>query len=252
MNKSRGFVPLVALIYGAVVLLTSLVGYFGYKEYQLKKTNPVFGATTPTPTLVLQTPEPTQTPKPVVIKTIDPDPIINCESSYPNCKGTSIKVRSSQCSKITCCGFNNGIWKIYPSVAECNKDQAAEQSTQQPSQNNTSTYVPPTYYTCTLYYPALHTYTTYNSLYQTKEQCDTAQASLNIGSQTVQIQPAPVDNTANNKQCKATAAQNFAEKKQGVENLYGGTNGIADFTIQNQLTPEYNQAVANCDKSYPL
>lgn len=79
---------------------------------------------TPTPTpLINSTPTliPTQ-------KVVDTDPIIDCESSYPNCKGSSIRVRQSRCSKITCCGFNDGKWTIYPSVEKCTEAQKNSQT----------------------------------------------------------------------------------------------------------------------------
>lgn len=78
------------------------------------------------------------------IQTIDSDPIIDCESSYPNCKGSSIKVHQSQCSKITCCQVGNN-WSIYPTKDKCDEAQknnqpqqvAAPPTTQRTQGNNT-------------------------------------------------------------------------------------------------------------------
>ncbi|MBI2019052.1 hypothetical protein HYS95_00090 [Candidatus Daviesbacteria bacterium] len=80
---------------------------------------------------------PTATIKPSQ-KTVytDPDPFIDCESSYPNCKGTSIRVRSSQCSKTTCCQVGT-TWSIYPSNEKCDDAQKNFQSQQAPVQNTT-------------------------------------------------------------------------------------------------------------------
>lgn len=78
---------------------------------------------------------PTTTSKPSQ-KTVynDPDPFIDCESTYPNCKGTSIRVHNSQCSKITCCQVGT-TWSIYPSSEKCNEAQKNFQSQQAPAQN---------------------------------------------------------------------------------------------------------------------
>lgn len=42
----------------------------------------------------------------------------------------------------------------------------------------TSTYTPPTYFRCTIYYSNLNRYETYDSLYKTKEECDAYQAAM--------------------------------------------------------------------------
>ena len=78
------------------------------------------------PTIIPTTP-PSETPtliptKAKVYPTTDPDPIIDCESSAPNCKGTSIRVRRSQCSKITCCQVGNN-WSIYSTNEKCDEAQ---------------------------------------------------------------------------------------------------------------------------------
>ena len=86
---------------------------------------------TPENEIVVPTITPTSIPTSIPTqKVVDTDPIIDCKSDYPNCKGSSIKVRSSQCSKITCCGFNDGKWIIYPSVEKCKEAQNKGQPTQ--------------------------------------------------------------------------------------------------------------------------
>lgn len=85
----------------------------------------------PTPTEIIFQLTPTPIP------TTDPDPIIDCESGYPNCKGSSIKVHQSQCSKITCCGFNDGSWKLIKKE-DCDIAQKQDVS---PRQNNNATNI---------------------------------------------------------------------------------------------------------------
>lgn len=67
------------------------------------------------------------------------DPIVDCVSSAPNCNGESIKLKQSQCKNITCCGFKNGIWKVYSSSEKCTQAQNAEQPTQQVKMPTTPT-----------------------------------------------------------------------------------------------------------------
>jgi hypothetical protein len=227
------------------------------------------------PFLSIQTPIalPTFTPIPKTpTPTADPNPIITCNINA-SCGGGSRQLRQSVCDSMNCCLIdqrcggpkfitktacnnsfccllNDDTGKLLSSKSACDNYYPNNTTINLPSTGNT--YTPPTYYTCTLYYSALKLYQTYTSLYKTKAECDAAQTSLNQGSQTFQIQPAPVDNTANNQHCKAAASQTLSEKEQGVEAQYGGTNGIAAFTIQNVLIPEYNQAVANCDQLYPI
>lgn len=74
---------------------------------------------------------PVQNPTPTIKQvkaypTTDPDPIIDCESSYPECVGSSIRVRRSQCSKITCCQVGN-TWSTYPTIEKCSEAQKESQ-----------------------------------------------------------------------------------------------------------------------------
>jgi hypothetical protein len=134
LNRSTGFAPVILLIYGTVAILTIFAGILGYKEYQLKKANFVSDTPTPEVFIVSPSPEPTQTPKPVVINTIDLDPITDCVSSAPNCSGESIRLRQSQCYLITCCQVGN-TWSVYPNAQKC-KDAQSNVQTQNTTQNN--------------------------------------------------------------------------------------------------------------------
>lgn len=104
----------------------------GYKNKYYVEITPTI---TPTPTIeikVTPTVIPKKTVKPVQ-KAVETDPIIDCVSSYPNCNGSSIKLRRSQCSNITCCQIGNN-WSVYPSSEKCKEAQ----------NNNSNNYVRPT------------------------------------------------------------------------------------------------------------
>jgi len=105
----------------------------GYKsktneEYKNKYyvTQPPVSAPTPFPTIAIS---PSPTVKPVLkkITTTETDPVIDCESSSSNCNGSTIKVRKSQCSKITCCQIGNS-WSVYPSDEKCDEAQKGKQA----------------------------------------------------------------------------------------------------------------------------
>jgi hypothetical protein len=92
-------------------------------------------------------------------QTVNSDPIIDCVSSHPNCYGESLRLKSSQCSKIFCCGFSDGRWELYPSEEKCKQAWTAQQpttQTQQQTTSNTSNKVPVflTYGKYTIYCPS--------------------------------------------------------------------------------------------------
>ncbi len=117
-------------------------------------------STTPFP---IPTLSPTPTKKPV----IDSDPFIDCESSSPNCKGISIRVRKSQCSKITCCQIGNS-WSIYQTVELCKEAQKNVKPTQQ-VQNPTIPTARPTTQLNYYCYDNTYKYSYYTS---SGEQCN--------------------------------------------------------------------------------
>jgi len=79
------------------------------------------------------TPTPTATPtnKAISIKksnspkpSVDTDPIVDCQINA-NCGGGTSKMRSSACSKTTCCQVW-GTWSSYPSLDTCKAEQEKE------------------------------------------------------------------------------------------------------------------------------
>lgn len=82
----------------------------------------------PTPVIIEQL---SPTPKEVPVQKntyVDPDPIIDCNSSYPNCINQTLKAKQSQCKYVFCC--------VYPDKAVLLHDKSQCVST--PSQNNQS------------------------------------------------------------------------------------------------------------------
>ncbi len=116
---------LLVLVAGGVFLSVFLLGQLSSLSENQETTAQVEGFSTDrfVPTQI-----PTQTPTPIsTVKTkvlAETDPIIDCVSSAPNCSGYSIRVRQSQCSKITCCQVGN-VWSVYPSKEKCDEDQKA-------------------------------------------------------------------------------------------------------------------------------
>ncbi len=202
-EKTTIFSTSAKYLMAIIVALGFVAAFSVYAKAQLEK-SPFLASPTP---IAL----PTFTPIPVTpTPTVDPNPIITCNINV-SCGGGSKQLRQSVCNNMICCLYStecggpkfvaksqcpaNGTccqvgnkWTYYLSKDKCTQDQNAYNSSVNQN-NNTyipSTYTPPTYYTCTLYYPALKLYQTYTSLYKTKAECDSAQASLNQGSQTVQ------------------------------------------------------------------
>lgn len=92
---------------------------------------------------VLPTITPTPSPIPVYV---DPDPIISCTSSYPNCVGQAgIQVRRSQCSNIICCQVGN-TWSIYATRENCTAAQNATRPQQVQVPQNTQKTLGNNYY----------------------------------------------------------------------------------------------------------
>jgi hypothetical protein len=111
-----------------------------YKNSLISLPTPILLITSPTPTLKI-------TKKSVNsnTKVVDSDPVIDCKSSSPNCNGSSIRVRQSQCSKITCCEIGN-YWSLYPTTEKCREVQDKYWSDYYNNRNiiPTSTYKTPT------------------------------------------------------------------------------------------------------------
>ena len=146
----------------------------GYKSSQVKGVNTYSQAKISTPTP-------------------DPDPVIDCLIA-PECGGGSRQMRFSECNQTTCCQVGDK-WYFYLNKNKCTEDQKnywdsyySQRSSSIPTYTPLPTPTLPTYYSCTICYPSLGTCSTYNHLYKTKEECDTAQASIN------QAYPTPFQN----------------------------------------------------------
>lgn len=116
---------IICLIY--LLIIPSIFAIEGNKAInneEYRKEHYVFTTPTPIPTIVVNlTPTviPKKTVKPIQ-KAVDTDPTIDCVSSSPECKGSSIKLRKSQCSSITCCQIGSS-WSVYPSSDKCKEAQ---------------------------------------------------------------------------------------------------------------------------------
>lgn len=188
MGNSKGFAPVALLLYGGVVLLASLAGFLGYKEYQLKQKT--LGVETSMPTVIPSTPTPlpTATTKPYV----NPDPIVNCGPGV-NSK-QYIKDKQSNCKNYVDCGLNNNTTWTLILKTECDKKHAEANQNTTTNTTTTSTYTPPTYYTCTLcyHYSTGDQCTTYTSLVKTKAECDSEQTKIDsYGSSYTVSNPTP-------------------------------------------------------------
>ena len=123
-------------------------------------------------------------------------------------------MKKSECNLLTCCELGRGSWSLYPNNSAC--DQA--QSNYNSSKTSGSNYPP-----CTVYYPALHTSSTYS--YTSPETCRQWQDTANAGStNTFQPTTPPAqDNTEYNNLLKqhAEACQRVvAEWNTYKENFY--------------------------------
>lgn len=59
--------------------------------------------------------------------TIEPNPIVTCTSSVPECQGQTLIARRSDCSKIICCGLYFGVYELYSDATKCELEQRLEQ-----------------------------------------------------------------------------------------------------------------------------
>jgi len=146
-------------------LVTAVLG-LGFLTTLLYARTQIASNTTDNPTLI-PTPTVLPTSSPAVkgvtttkTQVVNSDPITDCVSSYPNCNGESIRLKQSQCKNITCCGFSDGRWEVYPSTEKCKQAQGAEKPTtqvqQQQQTNPTANKVPVflTYGKYTIYCPS--------------------------------------------------------------------------------------------------
>lgn len=176
-----------------------------------------------------------------VVKTnvANTDPITDCVSSYPNCNGESIRLRQSQCKNITCCGFNDGRWEVYPSTEKCTLAQRGSQPTQQTQKPTTPTTQLNFY--C---YDNINKYSYYTS---SGEQCN----KNNVISSCKYTAQLTVWDPCTQK-CKDTSSQNT----QMCLWAYSGPNAAIEenFSLYQECssedTAEYSKCLDACSPSY--
>lgn len=220
MNQ-KGFIVIPALIWwiiGATVLVGASKSGLVTVNLSGKQGEVASVTETAKPNVYLPPPAststPTPTPKPVqqIAPTIDPDPIINCNFPQNGIK----KLKRSECSKSFDCQIGEK-WYIYTDKNKCSEDQKnywskvyspstgnsnlspseplvdcvlsygtyqLTQATCDSSKASDKPYTPPQYYSCTLCDPIDGYCTTYNYLYQSKEECDTEQQKRNQQAET--------------------------------------------------------------------
>lgn len=191
---------------------------------------------------------PTSSLKPVqkTNSVVDNDPIVDCVSSYPNCKGQTIKLKQSQCANIYCCVYNDGKASLFPSSDKC----------VQPTQNSqpSYSYTPKTYYSCTLCYHYSYgdSCSTYNNLYETKELCDAEQTKIDSIANTYttpSVTPQPtVDpniEIAHQNECNQAVQDWIAYKESFYANEYNNFNSSYEAMTFLENARQQYQAILN-------
>jgi len=233
-HKKRGkskkpFFSAEQFVLGVTVILLLLIVYLDRRQMLIssKQMKKLYPKTTPisTPSINLKTRTSTLNK---TYKEVNNDPVVDCVSSHPNCKGKSLRLKSSQCSQIFCCGFSSGRWVLYSSEEKCKQAWKAQSPTNTINTNVPSyiysTYTPTTYYNCTLYYPYSKKYITYDHLYRTKAECDSQQAELNQLVVSSTPMPTPQAPQITKSQCYF----NVHEKWQSQMARYGCTYPCPD------------------------
>ena len=112
------------------------------------------------------------------------DPLVYCNVNA-KCGGGTKLITKSVCEKSTCCQIGDK-WIFYGNEEDCVKDQndyyKRFSDYSKSNENYENIYKPLAkneYYTCTLYYPSLNLYQTYDYLYKTEADCLNAQELLN-------------------------------------------------------------------------
>lgn len=144
-NKPSFFTKKILIICLVYFLISPSIFAFegnkAIKNEDYRKEHYVFITPTPIPTIEVKL-TPTVTPKKTVKpiqKAVDTDPITDCVSSATECKGSSIKIRKSQCPNVTCCQIGSS-WSLYPSSEKCKEAQ----NNAKPNNVNNSQVVPTT------------------------------------------------------------------------------------------------------------
>jgi hypothetical protein len=227
MGRSRGFAPLVALVYGTALLLASLAVYLGYREYQLKRTT--LGLKTSTqiasPTAIL-TPIPTQTPK--TTAKVVPSRTGAIINYHEWCTQKDISVYQNEL--ITKKSSDGKIYSMTQGDWDCYEKYLASKNSGSTNTTTNNTHIPTTYYSCTLCYHYLSgdLCAPYDYLYKTKAECDAAQANI--------------DSTYYpNKPQTTTPAPTISSEQAAIEALAKAIQACWD-----SVNATYNQRVHNC------
>jgi len=220
-NKSNFFNKNIFIICLAYLLINSGVfvsaGYFGENQ---KLKNQILTNNEVKKSDVVQTPAPTY--KPQKQKMVDSDSIIDCKSSSPNCNGSSIRVRKSQCSNITCCQIGSS-WSVYPSSDECKKAQ---------NNNSSGNYVYPTSK------PANNTNNPTQTPTPTQHQIQpTATPIINVGQIVKDIES-----------CQSDCSAEGSAKETKIQNYYRAQGGLGSSSYY-QAISDNNAWVQSCINS---
>lgn len=236
IKYSQGFIPLVFLLYGGIILLVGLAGFLGFKEYQLKQKT--LGIKTTVPTILPSTPELTQTPKPTPItqKTTTtgiPSRTGAIITYHEWCTQKDISVYQNELiTKKSSDGKNYSMtqkdWGCYEKYL-ANKNNGL-------TNTNTNSYIPTTYYSCTLcyHYSSGDQCTTYSTLVETKAQCDAEQVKINSYGNAYVI-PTPIP----------TSTISTEQEQAAIEALAGAIQACWD-----SVDATYNQSVHNCNVQF--
>jgi len=188
--------------------------------------------------------------------TFVPSPTVT-PSPSPAIVATTVSQKPSE-PKVTCTGPDGKTFQA--TQKECDEFNKAwgtsSQPTQAPSQNigSSYSYTPKTYYSCTLCYHYSYgdSCSTYNYLYENKEQCDAAQAEndaiVGFSGSNYYVTPAPTtkpDYSQQNSQCKRDVNLWWTN----VGSQYGAGTREAIKQIE---YPNYQAKLAACDAQWPL
>lgn len=178
----------------------------------------------------------TTMPKALPSPTLTPKKLIDCTGP------DSVVFKTTQKE---CDDFNEAWSKPKPTpepVKEVEKTQSTSQYT------HTYRYNPPTYYPCTLNYPATGTSVTYNYLYKTQEECLAEQARIDAI-----YTPQPIDTSPSREelhsQCLDEAVTVYNREVQSAKVKYGSGSSMRDVAIRIAQS-NYSTAVARCNSQF--
>lgn len=220
---------------GGVVTLFFLLGIVasvGYGGYYMGKNGFVNPAYIPSP-------------EPEISQPVFVSPIFQ-PKDQPQVKGAAIVKTPT----VDCWGPDGKTFKA--TQVECDKFNAAwgtkrvtptsipQQGSSASVSTSTYTYVPKTYYLCTLcyHYPSGDSCVTYDHLYETKAECDAQQAQINLTTSVYVPPPAPTTPKETVEQCRAKVNQKYAPLFQSCTQYGGSTAQACTEIYTNQMHAE--------------